>query len=187
VIVAAAAALAGCDSGSGGSGASSSRVDSVKGKARRVSAAELCDVRNPDETAPRFALPALSGPAPAPAAHWRWVNVWATWCKPCREELPRLEKWAARHADQLDLVLLSADESDADVAKFRAANPGMRDGVRIADPEALPAWLTTLGLDAASPIPIHVLVDPEGRTRCVRAGAVGDDDLVAAEALFGAR
>lgn len=186
MIVAAAAALAGCDSGKGG-GESSSRVDSVKGKARHVSADELCDVRNPDKTAPRFALPALSGAAPAPAAHWRWVNVWATWCKPCRDELPRLERWAARHADQLDLLLLSADESDADVATFRAANPAVRDGVRIADPDALPAWLTTLGLDGASPIPIHVLVDPEGRTRCVRAGPVGDDDLVAAEALLAPR
>ena len=186
LITAMAAALAACDAGSGTPGEPSSRVDSVKGKARRVSAAELCDVRHADDRAPRFALPALAGPSPATSARWRWVNVWATWCKPCLEELPRLERWAARHAGEVDLVLVSADASDAEVARFRAAHPAVPDSVRLADPDALPAWLTTLGLDAASPIPIHVLVDREGRTRCVRAGGVGDDDLVAAEALLGA-
>jgi thiol-disulfide isomerase/thioredoxin len=169
----AAAALVGCDAGSG---EPASRVDSVKGKARRVSAEELCDVLHAGDRAPPFALPALAGPAPADGARWRWINVWATWCKPCLEELPRLERWAARHAGALDLVLISADEPGTEVAT-----------PRLADPDALPAWLTTLGLDAGSPIPIHVLVDPEGRTRCVRAGGVGDDDLVAAEAFLGAR
>jgi thiol-disulfide isomerase/thioredoxin len=185
VIAAAAAALAGCDSGSGAPGEPSSRVNAVKGEARRVSADELCDVRHDGDRAPRFALPPLAGPAPAAGAGWRWVNVWATWCKPCLEELPRLERWAARHAGRVELVLVSADESDATVATFRSAHPGVPDGVRLADPDALPAWLSTLGLDAASPIPIHVLVDPEGRTRCVRAGGVGDGDLAAAEALLG--
>jgi thiol-disulfide isomerase/thioredoxin len=173
LIVAAAAALAGCESDSS-SGEPSSRVDSVKGKKRRVSAEELCDVRHADDRAPRFALPALAAPAPAPAAGWRWVNVWATWCKPCLEEMPRLERWAAR--TKVELVLISADE------------PGVAvETPRLADPDALPGWLTSLGLDGGSPIPIHVLVDPEGRTRCVRAGGVSDDDLVAAEALLGAR
>src|SRR6185436_13762082 len=65
LIAAAAAALAGCDSGSSAPGEKSSRVDSVKGKARRVSAEELCDVRHPDDRAQRFALPPLAGPAPA--------------------------------------------------------------------------------------------------------------------------
>lgn len=186
LIVAAAAltALAACDAGSSTNAESSSRVNAVKGKASGVSVAELCDVRHPDERAPPFALPALAGAAPRAGTRWRWVNVWATWCKPCVEELPRLERWAARHADKVELVLLSADTSDAEVATFRAAHPGIPDSKRLADPDSLPAWVTSLGLDAASPIPIHVLVDGSGRTRCVRAGGVSDDDLSAAGALL---
>ncbi len=170
-------ALCACDTGADTSGASASRVNAVKGEARRVTTDELCDVRYPDERAPTFTLPALAGPTPPSSRRWRWVNVWATWCKPCLEELPRLERWVARRPDDLELVLISADTTDAAVAAFHSS--------RLADPDALPTWLTTLGLDAGSPIPIHVLVDPAGRTRCVRAGGVSDADLAAADALLG--
>ena len=41
------------------------------------------------------------------------LNVWATWCEPCREEFPALLSVArARAADQVRLVLVSADFPD---------------------------------------------------------------------------
>jgi len=51
------------------------------------------------------------------------VNVWATWCAPCREEFPALMRVArARAADGLRLVLVSADVPDQipDVQRFLA-------------------------------------------------------------------
>ena len=42
------------------------------------------------------------------------VNVWATWCDPCREELPDLLRvYRERRAAGLRLVLISADDADA--------------------------------------------------------------------------
>jgi thiol-disulfide isomerase/thioredoxin len=53
------------------------------------------------------------------------VNVWATWCDPCRQEFPELLKVARAHrAEGLDLVLVSADfeEQRADVERFLASH-----------------------------------------------------------------
>ena len=36
------------------------------------------------------------------------LNVWALWCAPCLEELPRLEAWAAARAD-VQVLLLNVD------------------------------------------------------------------------------
>jgi peroxiredoxin len=48
------------------------------------------------------------------------VNMWATWCAPCREEMPALEAYYRQHRDQgLVLVALSMDDPK-DHAKVRA-------------------------------------------------------------------
>jgi thiol-disulfide isomerase/thioredoxin len=49
----------------------------------------------------------------------RVIDVWATWCRPCREALPRVEVVLARHPE-VQGVLLSIDD-DAEVAQ-RYAN-----------------------------------------------------------------
>ena len=43
------------------------------------------------------------------------VNFWATWCPPCRKELPDLEKLSQRFQDQLVVLALS----DEDIAKIK--------------------------------------------------------------------
>jgi len=41
------------------------------------------------------------------------VNAWATWCKPCIEELPRLAELSREYAGKpLTIILVSADEAD---------------------------------------------------------------------------
>jgi len=51
---------------------------------------------------------------PAPAV---LINVWATWCDPCREEMPDLLRFYRDHRGEgLRLVLLSADDDDARAA-----------------------------------------------------------------------
>jgi thiol-disulfide isomerase/thioredoxin len=47
------------------------------------------------------------------------VNMWATWCAPCREEMPALDAYYRQHRDQgLVLVALSMDDPKDD-AKVR--------------------------------------------------------------------
>lgn len=50
------------------------------------------------------------------------VNVWATWCKPCKEEMPqlvRLRKNVSRN--EFSLILVSADDSELVDTKVRPA------------------------------------------------------------------
>jgi thiol-disulfide isomerase/thioredoxin len=49
------------------------------------------------------------------------INIWATWCIPCREEFPDLIKIAENFADDLDVIAVSvdfADEKDSKIIPF---------------------------------------------------------------------
>ncbi len=59
-------------------------------------------------------LAAILAEARASHAPLVLVNVWATWCDPCREELPELLRvYRAHRAEGLRLVMISADDADA--------------------------------------------------------------------------
>jgi thiol-disulfide isomerase/thioredoxin len=189
IVVALAAAAAGCESSSNQpAGEPAGRVNASKGKTKNVSTEAFCDVHFAKDKAPSFAAPTLATGTMPPAApgRWRWVNVWATWCKPCLEEMPRLQKWRDRltaGGRPVDLVFVSIDKDDPTIASFRTTHPEIPEGGR-ADPAAWPTWLKTIGLDAEAPIPIHVWVDPDGKMRCVRAGGVREQDQDAVDLLF---
>ena len=177
-------ALTGCEDKQ--APAPSSRVNGAKVTAKKADPAAFCDKQLDAASAPAFVAPPLASGALPASAKWRWINVWATWCKPCIEEMPRLLRWQAQLAT-FELQFVSVDESDDDIAAYRKLHPETPPSVRLAKPDAQGAWFAQLGLDAGAPIPVHVFVDPQGRVRCVRAGGVGEQDLAAIEALLAAK
>ncbi len=40
------------------------------------------------------------------------INFWATWCKPCVEELPAFEKLQAQYGDDVEVILISLDDEE---------------------------------------------------------------------------
>jgi len=71
--------------------------------------------------APNFTLPGLNGKMVSLADYKGQVvllNIWATWCRPCVEEMPSMEKLYQTLKDEKFVILaVSIDESGADVVR----------------------------------------------------------------------
>jgi thiol-disulfide isomerase/thioredoxin len=82
-------------------------------------------VRNPDQ-APDFKLDDLDGkPLTLAASHGKVIllNFWATWCGPCRAEIPDLIELQKKYGDRLQIIGLDVDDDDStEVKKFVIAN-----------------------------------------------------------------
>lgn len=155
------------------------RFDAVLSRADKKTWNELCDVAPPTPAALRW--PQLTGPVPSSnGATYRWVNVWASWCKPCIEELPLLTQtfssWRER-GQAVALTLLSVDADAQSADEFLSSRPGLPTSARFQDASAAPAWLTELGLGAGTSIPVHLVLDAQDKLRCVRAGSISGRDL----------
>jgi thiol-disulfide isomerase/thioredoxin len=189
-VIGCALALAACDDKKSGTGEPPSRVNGAKTTARQGATTEaFCDVHASDSTGRALTWPPLAAGAKPPASSggWRWVNVWATYCKPCIEEMPRLLAWRdklAAKGTRVELAFLSMDETDGDVAAYRKLHPEVPDGPRIVELEKGAAWFRELGLQGEAPIPVHVFVSPAGKVRCARAGGVREQDYAVVEKLF---
>jgi len=47
------------------------------------------------------------------------INVWGTWCEPCKQELPHLAHFSAKYRDQVDVVGIAVEEKNMEsVRKF---------------------------------------------------------------------
>lgn len=151
------------------------RVVAVKAKEPTAETpAEFCDVHLAGQSK-KLVLPELDAPFSAKPGSRQWINIWATWCKPCIAEMPMLATWRDQMAGagtDVDLAFLSVDEDKDALAGFLKANAYMKQNLHLKDPEALPAWLEQLGLDKGAGLPIHIFTDTAGYIRCVRAAAI---------------
>lgn len=160
-----------------------SRVEAV---APKVSAADplsgFCDVRGERGQGKPFHFPPVEAGAPATPAtgSFLWLNLWATWCKPCVEEMPMIAAWQKKLSAQskaIDLRFVSVDEDAQTIATFRAQHPSLPESLKLTNAAALAPYIAELGLDSGAGLPIHVFVEKGARVRCVRAGAITDPHL----------
>lgn len=109
------------------------------------------------------------------AGHVTLVNLWATWCPPCREEMPSLDALRARlEGSGIEVVTVAVQPGARDKAAAYMEEMGLRALRPYGDGRnALPRAVGLLGL------PTTLILDPEGREV---ARMQGDADWSSAEA-----
>jgi len=99
------------------------------------------------------------------------VDFWATWCGPCKEELPRVKKlYEDYHAKGLEVLGVSNDQSADDLTKFIATDGGMP-WPQLFDADAAKAgnWNPITQGYGINGIPTMFLIDKKGIVRTVTA------------------
>jgi thiol-disulfide isomerase/thioredoxin len=106
------------------------------------------------------------------------LNVWATWCGPCRFEIPELQRLHdAYTARGLEVVGVSVDESGPQAVKEFAEEQKMRYPIVLDAEGKLASVLQT------SMLPTSVLVDRAGRIVWKRVGAIEQNDAELQQAI----
>jgi len=179
LLLALACACAGCEDKSAETEPQPGRFDAVHARGSKKTWNDVCDVAPASPS--RVKWPQLTGALPATqGAKYRWVNVWASWCKPCIEELPLLTQTFSGWRDRgqtVALTLLSVDADASSADQFLKSRPSLPASARLQDASAAPGWLTELGLGAGTSIPVHLILDAQDKLLCVRAGSIANRDL----------
>lgn len=107
------------------------------------------------------------------AGHPVVLNFWASWCEPCRAEMPTLELLAARHEREgLQVLAINFRETDDALQRFLQSMPISLPILRDRDGAAARAW-------QARVFPTTVLVGRNGRAVL---SVIGEADWMGAEA-----
>ena len=127
-----------------------------------------------DYTAPDFIAYTLTGEAARLsdfAGKPVVVNFWATWCPPCRQELPGFENAWQQYGDDVVFLMVECGGESVDEVESFVAEGGY----------TFPVYVDSDGSGAAAyginAIPVTALVDGEGNLFAYQVGAVEEDSL----------
>ena len=96
------------------------------------------------------------------------LDFWATWCGPCRAELPHVQALSRKYQGRVAFYGVNSNDAPPIIRAFAKQNgltfPMLSDSER--------SVLALYGVDS---IPLLVVVDDKGRARCVQNGYDPDD------------
>jgi thiol-disulfide isomerase/thioredoxin len=128
---------------------------------------------NRPEVAPPFMINDLSG-TPISSANFPGkvviLSFWATWCPPCREEIPELIELATRYKDRVQIVGISVDDNDTpgEISKVQAfaTKMGMNYPVAMANKDLVEEY------GGVPALPTTFVLNKEGRVVTKHIGLI---------------
>ncbi len=101
------------------------------------------------------------------------INIWATWCGPCRREFPYMEQAYEQYADKVEIIALSCEPTDTDdvLTEFAAEM-----GLTFCLSQDTTEFAAKFGVTS---IPTSIVVDRFGTICFIEAGSMPDADSFA--------
>ena len=131
------------------------------------------ETTEPDYSAPDFTMLDWDGNEVTLASFFGKpiiLNFWASWCGPCKSEMPVIQKFYEQYGEEIHFLLVSVDDS-VDTAKAFIADEGY----------TFPVYFDTTSMGAytygASSIPLTFFIDAGGDLMAYYMGAMSADIL----------
>jgi cytochrome c biogenesis protein CcmG/thiol:disulfide interchange protein DsbE len=122
--------------------------------------------------APPFLVADIDG-APISTADWHGkvvlLNFWATWCPPCREEIPEMIALANRYKDRLQIIGISMDDGPPEEVRAFAKQIGINYPVVMWSREIIREY------GGVPALPTSFIINPEGRVVQKHVGLYSED------------
>jgi len=96
------------------------------------------------------------------------LNFWATWCDPCREEMPAMQRLQDKLSGKLVILAVDYGEGPPRIKDFLSKVPVRFTVLLDRDTAAASAWKVKV-------LPTTLVIDPDQKVRFVAVGDVGWD------------
>ncbi|WP_240374756.1 redoxin domain-containing protein [Bacillus piscicola] len=129
------------------------------------------------ESAPDFTLETLAGEQISLSdlqGQKVIVNFWASWCPPCRAEMPEMQDFYMEHGDSVEILAVNLTQTEPGVEQVE----DFRDDFGVSFPILLDQDIKVANLYDIQPIPTSYFVDSEGIIQHISIGPMTYDMMV---------